>query len=220
VTTEPSGTGEPAADRTTITRLREKARTERAELDALLDSAIVGHVGLVDGTGRPVVIPTAIVRDGDRLLLHGSTGSGWMRRLAAGADVCITVTTFDGLLIARSAFESSIHYRCAVLFGTCTALDAVDKEVALDTITEALLPGRVAELRRPNAQELAATLVLSLPITEWSLKVSDGWPEDPDEDVAGEAWAGVVPRRISYGEPRPAPDLRPGIDVPASVRQL
>ena len=85
-------------------------------------------------------------------------------------------------------------------------------------ITERLIPGRSAEIRRPRKQELAATLVLSLPITQWSLKISDGWPEDPDDDVAGEAWAGVVPQRTSYGAPLPAPDLRAGIDVPPSVR--
>lgn len=175
---------------------------------------------MLDGTDRPVVIPTAAVRDGDRVLMHGSTGSGWMRRVAAGAPVCLTVTAFDGLVVARSAFESSIHYRSAVLFGTCATVGGPDKRRALDVITEALLPGRVAELRRPTDQELAATLVLELPIGEWSLKVSAGWPDDPAEDVAGRAWAGVVPRVVSYGVPAAAPDLRPGIPLPDSVRRL
>jgi hypothetical protein len=206
------------ATRTDITRLREKGSSDRAELDALLDSCILGHFGLVDDTGAPVVIPTAIVRDGDIVLAHGSTGSRWMRRLADGAPSCLTVTALDGVVVARSAFESSLHYRSAVLFGSCTV--AEDRAHALDVITERLIPGRSDEIRRPTNQELAATLVLALPITEWSLKVSAGWPEDPDDDVAGDAWAGVVPQRTSYADPRAAPDLRRGIPVPASVRNL
>jgi nitroimidazol reductase NimA-like FMN-containing flavoprotein (pyridoxamine 5'-phosphate oxidase superfamily) len=204
--------------RTAITRLREKASTDRAALDELLDSTRVGHFGLVGADGAPVVIPTAIVRDGDRVLAHGSTGSRWMRRLADGAPACLAVTAFDGLVVARSAFESSIHYRSAVLFGSCRRVS--DAARVLDTITEALLPGRTAEIRRPTPTELAATLVLALPIEEWSLKVSAGWPDDPPDDVAGPAWAGVVPRLVRYGAPVPAPDLQGGPAVPASVRAL
>jgi nitroimidazol reductase NimA-like FMN-containing flavoprotein (pyridoxamine 5'-phosphate oxidase superfamily) len=202
------------------TRLAEKASTDRAALDALLDGALVGHFGLVAEDGTPVVIPTAVVRDGDRVLAHGSTGSRWMRLLATGAPTALAVTAYDGLVVARSAFESSIRYRSAVLFGACTVLDAAEKEIVLDLVTERLLPGRVAEVRRPTKAELAATLVLSLPIDDWSLKVSAGWPEDEDDDVAGPAWAGVVPLHEVYGAPLGAPDLRAGIDVPASVRGL
>jgi nitroimidazol reductase NimA-like FMN-containing flavoprotein (pyridoxamine 5'-phosphate oxidase superfamily) len=207
--------------RTEITRLPEKSSNDRAVLDRLLDTSIVGHIGLVRPDGSPVVVPTAIARVGERVLIHGSTGSVWMRAVAAGGPVCLTVTAVDGLVVARSAFESSVHYRSAVLFGTCTRLDGPEKDAALDAITEHLLPGRVTEVRRPTGRELAATLVLALPITEWSLKVSDGWPDDPDEDVAGEAWAGVLPvLPCSYGTERPAPDLRPGIPVPRSVARL
>ncbi len=204
--------------RTDITRLREKASVERADLDALLDSCILGHFGLVGDDNQPVVIPTAIVRDGDRVLAHGSTGSRWMRRLADGAPTCLTVTTVEGVLVARSAFESSLHYRSAVLFGACSV--ANDAEAALDLITERLIPGRSAEIRRPRKSELAATLVLELPISEWSLKISAGWPDDPDDDVAGDSWAGVVPQHAVYDAPLEAPDLRPGIAVPPSVRAL
>jgi nitroimidazol reductase NimA-like FMN-containing flavoprotein (pyridoxamine 5'-phosphate oxidase superfamily) len=204
---------------TTITRLREKGSTDRAALDALLDSSRIGHVGVVVD-GHPVVIPTAIARDGDRVLLHGSTGSGWMRRVADGSEVCLTVTALDGLVVARSAFESSMHYRSAVLFGRCTPVPRAEKLRDLDCLTEAMLPGRTAEVRRPTARELAATLVLAMPIERWSLKVSAKWPEDPDEDVAGEAWAGVVPIRTVYGPAVHAPDLHAGIAVPPSVRGL
>jgi hypothetical protein len=207
-------------DRTRITRLAEKGRTDRADLDALLDSTRVGHFALVDAAGHPVVIPTAIARDGDQVFAHGSTGSRWMRLLADGAPTCLAVTALDGLVVARSAFESSLHYRSAVLFGTCTPLPDADKPAALDLVTETLLPGRTAEIRRPSARELRATLVLAFPITEWSLKVSDKWPEDLPEDLDGDAWAGVVPLVSGYGAARPAPDLNAGIEVPPSVRAL
>src|ERR1700710_652038 len=196
-----------------------KASTERSGLDALLDSTRVGHFGLVAEDGTPVVIPTMVVRDGDRVLAHGSTGSRWMRRLATGVPTALAVTTYDGLVVARSAFESSIRYRSAVLFGRCDVVSE-DKERYLDLVTEALIPGRSAEVRRPTKAELAATLVLALPLDDWSLKVSAGWPEDEDDDVAGPAWAGVVPVREAYGAPLAAPDLREGIEVPASVRGL
>ena len=206
---------------TEITRLREKASTDRAALDALLDTVHIGHFGRVDRrSGMPVVIPTAVVRDGDRVLAHGSTGSRWMRALADGADTCLAVTADDGVVVARSAFESSIHYRSAVLFGRCAPLVDDERDRAFDLITEALIPGRVAELRQPRAAEIAATLVLTLPIERWSLKISAGWPDDPDDDVAGTAWAGVVPRTRGYGTPIAAPDLRAGIEIPSSVRNL
>jgi nitroimidazol reductase NimA-like FMN-containing flavoprotein (pyridoxamine 5'-phosphate oxidase superfamily) len=207
--------------RTEVSRLREKQVRDRQALDALLDGARVGHVGVVRADGTPFVVPTAIARADNTLLVHGSGGSPWMRRVAEGAPVCVTVTELDGLVLARSAFESSLHYRSAVLFGVCTPITDDDaKTAALDHLTEALIPGRLGEVRRPIRRELAATSVLALPITEWSLKVSAGWPEDPPDDVAGPAWAGVVPMRTSYAPPAAAPDLRAGIDVPESVRRL
>lgn len=202
-----------------MTRATKKASTDRGELDRLLDGEFLAHVGLVRPDGWPVVMPTALARDGDRVLIHGSTGAPWLRALAAGAPACVEVTAVDGLVVARSAFESSIRYRSAVLFGTFSP--APDKERALDLVTDRLIPGRVAEVRRSTAKELAATLILAMPIEEWSLKISAGWPEDEDADVAGDAWAGVVPLppRV-YDVPQPAPDLRPGIATPPSVTRL
>lgn len=206
-------------DLTSLTRLPEKGSTDRAELDALLDECRVGHVGFaVDG--QPVVVPTAIARDGERILIHGSTGSRWMRQVAGGAPVALAVTAVEGLVVARSAFESSMHYRSAVIFGSCKAILGKSKREALDVLTNHLIPGRVGEVRPPTSKELAATLVLELPITTWSLKVSKGWPEDPPADVAGPAWAGIVPMWTAYGPPRGAPDLSSGARVPPSVRNL
>jgi uncharacterized protein len=206
---------------TELTRLRDRAVTDRADLDRLLDDTVLAHVGMADEQGAVVVIPTAVVRDRDSVLVHGSTGSGWMRRAGAGRPVCLTVTDLTGIVVARSAFENSLRYRSAVLFGTFTRLAEPDVPRALDLFTEHLLPGRLAEIRPNHRRELAATMVLSMPIRQWSMKVSTDWPEDAPDDLAGSTWAGVIPfdaRRL--GDPLPAPDLRAGIPVAASVRAL
>ncbi len=205
--------------RTELTRIPDAAVRERAALDALLDEVLVAHIGFV-ADDHPVVIPTAMVRDRDRILIHGSTGSRWMRRLATGVPTSVAVTAVDALVVARSAFESSMRYRSAVLFGCFTAIPAAAKEATLTLVTDGLLPGRSAEVRPSTARELAATLVLQLPIESWSLKVAQDWPEDGPDDVAGPAWGGIVPLRREYEAPQPAPDLGPGRPVPASLAAL
>ena len=207
-------------ERVRPTRMTDRVSADRAALHRLLADVPVGHVGFVTEDGQPFVLPTAVGRDGDDVLLHGSTGSRWMRLVATGIPVSLAVTALDGMLVARSAFESSMHYRSAVLFGRCAALEGEQKAAALDVLTDALIPGRVAEVRRPSAKELAATLVLRMTVEDWTIKVSDGQPDDLPEDVAGPAWAGVVPLVSRYAEARGAPDLRPGVEVPASVRRL
>jgi nitroimidazol reductase NimA-like FMN-containing flavoprotein (pyridoxamine 5'-phosphate oxidase superfamily) len=169
-----------------------------------------------------VIFPTGFARIGDELVIHGSTGSPWMRALAAGAAAAVSVTGLDGVVVARSSFESSFQYRSATVFGVFELIPEAEKLGYLDAVTEKFIPGRVAELRPSTRKELAATLALRMPIDadSWSLKISDGWPEDPEGDVAGDAWAGVVPMTVNYGDPRPAPDLTPGIELPASVRAM
>ena len=212
--------GENQAVSTELTRMRHRAVTDRAALDALLDEVHLGHFALVVD-GHPVVLPIAVARDGDAVLAHGSTGSPWLRALASGVETSLAVTAVDGLQVARTAFESGINYRSAVLFGRCSVVsDAPEKRRALDVLTDALIPGRVAEVRASTAKELAATLVLALPIEKWSMKVTDAWPEDAEDDMAGSAWAGVVPLAPRYGAPVSSPDLRAGIAVPASVLGL
>jgi uncharacterized protein len=203
--------------RTAVRRLPEKQRQDRVVLDAILDDGVVAHVAIVDD-GQPYALPMAYARDGDRLLLHGSTASRLARALADGVPVCVTVTHLDGLVLARSAFESSMHYRSAMVLGRCRLVR--DPRAALERLTEALLPGRWSEVREVRDRELAATSVLELPIEEWSVKVSDGDPEDPAEDQALDIWAGVVPIEQRYGAPRPAADLRPGIPAPGSLERL
>ena len=196
-------------------RMPERMSTTRSDLDALLDSQFLAHVSLAPD-GDPVVFPTLIARDGDRVLIHGSTGSRWMRALAAGAPACVAVTDIGGIVVARSAFESSIHYRSAMLFGSFAPV--ADPLAAQEVLTNRILPGRTAEVRPSTAKEIAATMTLQLPIDQWSLRIGDGWPEDPDEDVAGDAWAGVVHFAPPAVTVEAAPDLRPGIPVPPSVR--
>lgn len=194
--------------RTRIRRLPEKTVTDPAVRDAILDAGRVAHVGIASASDGPVVLPMAYARDGGRVLVHGSTGSRLVRALTAGAPACLTVTLLDGLVLARSAFESSMNYRCVMAFGTFTAVDGEDAKVeALRRLTEHLLPGRW-DLQRPILRrEIAATTVLALPLDECSVKVSAGPPDDPTEDLAWPVWAGVIPIHEHLGQPVPAPDL-------------
>lgn len=198
-------------DLTRLRRLPEKGVSDLAALHAILDAARVAHIAFLDA-GQPVNIPVAAARDGNVLLLHGSTGSRLFRSLSQGADLCATVTLLDGMVLARSAFESSMNYRSAMVFGA--AAPVADKVAALRTMSEQWQPGRWAELRPPSVKELAATLVLAVPLETWSVKVSAGPPEDPDEDLDEPVWAGVLPILSSYGVPEPAPDLRSSPPVP------
>lgn len=203
---------------TQVSRLSEKQSVSRTDLYALLDATPLATVALVR-EGHPVVFPTGFARVGDDFVIHGSTGSPWMRAVAAGTPVAVSVTALDGVVVARSGFESSFHYRSAVLFGEFELIGGEDKEAYLETLTDTFIPGRVAELRSSNRRELAATMALRMVIGEgnWSLKISAGWPEDPDDDIAAGAWAGVVPLTTVYGEPRRAPDCPAEVPVPPSV---
>ena len=210
---EPGATG-----RTRVRRLPELAVHERAVLNAVLDAGLVAHAAMVQD-GQPYAVPVAYARDGDRLLLHGSTGSRLFRTLAAGAPACVTVTLVDGLVLARSVFESSMNYRSVMVLGSCVPVDGEDRLAALQRLTEHLMPGRWAQARLPTAKELAATTVVALPLAECSVKVSDGGPDDPAEDLAWPVWAGVVPVEHRFGEPRPAADLHPDREPPAYLAQ-
>ena len=206
-------------DRTAVRRLPDKQVHEREVLDAVLDAAKVAHVAVLDAEGQPYVVPVACARDGDAVLFHGSTASRLFRSLAAGAPTCLTVTLLDGLVAARSVFESSMHYRSAMVLGVTTTLTGEAKLAALRVVTEHLMPGRWAEARQPSGKELAATLVLSLPLDEWSVKVSDRPPDDAAEDLERPVWAGVVPLLPQQlGAPVDAPDLRGEHQVPPYVQ--
>lgn len=199
-----------AIPRTQVRRLPKRGSADRGVLNAILDEGIVCHVGIVEGAS-PAVIPTGFVRDGDRLLLHGSTASRLMQYLAAGKEACITVTLLDAIVLARSAFHHSMNYRSAVLFGRAERIEDAAKNDALFTYMERIMPGRWDAVRLPDAKELAGTLVVGFPIAEFSCKSRIGPPGDEPEDLAFPVWAGIVPMPtvVQPAEQDPAQALRP-----------
>lgn len=204
--------------RTTLRRAKERGRTDRSDLYAVLDAGLVCHLGVIDD-GVPVVLPTAYGRDGDTLYLHGSSANGALGA-GAGRRVCVTVTHLDGLVCARSAFHHSVNYRSAVIFGTPKVItDHAERIHALEVVTNHLIPGRWASVRQPTKKELAATAVLSLSLEEASVKVRAAGVSDDEADLALDVWAGVLPMAVTFGEPEPDPLLREGIGVPAHIRQ-
>ncbi|HET8756003.1 MAG TPA: pyridoxamine 5'-phosphate oxidase family protein [Solirubrobacteraceae bacterium] len=187
--------------RTKLRRLPKRGAHDRATIDAILDEALISHVGFVFDD-KPAVIPTLHARIGDDVVIHGSAASRMLRALSQGIDVCLTATLIDGLVLARSAFHHSVNYRSVVLYGQAELLTAADeKERALEAFTERLLPGRWAGVRWPTGKELKATTVLKLPITEGSAKARTGPPIDDEPDYALDVWAGVIPLTLVRGEP-------------------
>lgn len=211
-----------ATARTAFTRKPDRGSHDLVEARAVLAEALLGHVGTVDQSGAPIVLPVAIALDpgADRVLFHGSTGAGMFRRLAAGAPTCLTVTHLDGLVVARSAFESSMNYRSVVVLGTCEVLEGDDKRAALRVITDHLTPGRWDAARPMRSSEVAATLVLALPLAEFSVKSRDGGPND-HEDATWPIWAGHVPVRMVARQPVPAPgsQAHPEPQIPDCLRE-
>ena len=204
--------------RTRVRRLPERGVYERAEIDAVLDAALVAHLGFVQEE-QPFVIPTLQARVDDRVYVHGSAASRTLRALGSGIPACLTVTLLDGIVLARSVFEHSMNYRSVVVLGTATPVEAPEEKlVALEAFTEKLLPGRWAEARRPTQKELKATSVLRLPLDEASAKVRKGGPTDGDTpDAELDVWAGHLPLVVRALTPVPDPTLRTGIPVPPAL---
>lgn len=210
-----------ASTRIRVRRAPKRARYESEWVCRVLDRGRVAHIAFVD-EGQPFCIPTLYARDGTRLLIHGSSASRMVRRLAAGAPACVTVTILDGLVLARSAFEHSANYDSAVLIGKFEPITDPDQKLAaLRTFLEAVLPGRWSEVRPPNRKELKATAVLAMQIGEASVKTRSAPPDDDNSlDAQLDTWAGVIPIHTSFGTPEPSPGLRPGISLAPSVDQL
>jgi uncharacterized protein len=203
--------------RTTLRRHRERGMTDRDSLYAVLDAGLVCHLGVVSG-GAPMVLPTAYGRDGDTLYLHGSSANGAFGA-ADGQQVCVTVTHLDGLVCARTVFHHSVNYRSAVVFGAATLVrDEDERWQALRVITDHLIPGRWAAARQPTRKEMAATAVLSVPLTEASVKIRTGMPQDDPEEYELDVWAGVLPVAVTFGAPDPDPAMREEIPLPAHIR--
>lgn len=204
--------------RSTLRRNPVRARHDPAELYALLDSALICHLGLVLD-GAPVVLPTGYGRDGDTLYLHGSTGAASLMAASSGVPICVTVTRLDGVVYARSAFHHSLNYASAVLHGTARKVtDEQELWHGLRTLVEHLAPGSWEHSRLPTRKELAATMVLALPLDEASVKVRTGPPVDEESDVAAaRAWAGVLPLTTQWGDPVPCPQLPADTPIPLHV---
>ncbi len=209
----------PRSEASRVRRVADRGRYDTETIHAVLDGALVSHVGLVSD-GRPIVIPMLHGRDGDALYLHGSVASRLQRAVAGGVDVCVTATIVDGLVFARSAFHHSMNYRSVVVLGTAESVDGEEKLRGLRAIAEHLTPGRWAESREPNGVELRQTSVLRLPIDEASAKIRTGGPVDDEEDIALPIWAGVLPITPHWGAPVDAVDLLPGVAPSPAVADL
>jgi nitroimidazol reductase NimA-like FMN-containing flavoprotein (pyridoxamine 5'-phosphate oxidase superfamily) len=201
-----------------LRRKRERGSYDREVIDAILDEALIAHLGIVDEQGQPFVIPTLHARSGDVVYCHGSSASRMLRALAAGAPACLTVSLIDGLVLARAAMHHSANYRSAMLLGRARLVeDPEEKRAALRAVVEHIVPGRWDDVRAPSENELSATAVLALPIDEASAKVRSGGPVDDEEDYALAAWAGVIPLASAARAPEPDPRLRADIAPPPYV---
>src|SRR5271154_4641211 len=204
--------------RTRVVRESHRGVYDRATAYQILDEGFICHVGFVI-EGQPFVIPTGYGRVGDNLYIHGSAASRMLRNLDQGVAVCFTMTLLEGLVLARSIFNHSMNYRSVVVLGTAVAVeDPQEKLEALQRLSEHILPGRWEESRQPNPKELKATLVMRLPITEFSAKVRQGPPVDDEEDYAFPTWAGVIPLEMVAGPPIDDGRLQPGQEAPGYAR--
>lgn len=210
---------QPPSEDLRIRRVASRARYDHETVAAIVDAALVAHVGTVRD-GAPVVIPMLAVRDGDWLLLHGAPAAGTFRR-GRGQQVCVTMTLLDGIVLARSAFHHSLNYRSVVITGEAEVIgDPQERERTLEVLMERLVPGRQAQLRPTTETEIKQTAVMRLSLEHASAKVRSGPPVDEDEDYDWPVWAGVLPVSTTIGQPQAAPQLAEGIEVPANVGEL
>ncbi len=207
------------SERMRVKRLHERGAYDRATIDAILDATPVAHVGY-HINGHPFVTPTLQWREGDHVYWHGSAASR-MLETTDGADVCVTVTLIDGIVLARSAFHHSVNYRSVMLVGRASMVtDPAEKEARLKVFVDGMFPGRWDALRAATPQELKATSVLSIPISEASAKVRTGPPKDDEEDYALDIWAGVLPLKVETQVPVDDPRMKAGLRVPEHVLQF
>ena len=205
-------------ERTQPGRMRERAVNDRAAMYEVLDSNILCHLGMVFD-GQPYVLPYGYAREGDRILIHGSSGARFMRALAEGAPLCLTVTELTGMVVARTTFNSSMNYRSVVVLGCANEVTGDEKARLLEVISDGFLPGRSAEVRASTKKEIAATTLLSISLEEASLKVRAHGVEDDEADLNTGVWAGVVPLKLVAGEPEPDGEEAASLPIPESVKR-
>ena len=205
-------------ERHEVRRLAERANYDSDTIHTIIDEALICHVAIADGD-QPFVIPTIHARDGEHLLFHGLKGGRLLKAIASGAEICVSITLLDALVVARSAFHHSMGFRSVVLFGRGEVIeDEAAKLAALETLTNHVVPGRWADARPPNAKELKQTQVVRMHIDAASAKMRGLPPVDDEADHALPIWAGHIPLRLEAGEAVPAEDLREGIEMPDYVR--
>jgi len=210
----------PPSERTKVRRLPDRGVYERDVIEAILDEALYCHVAVVVDDA-PRVVPTIHARDGDTLYIHGSNASRTLRALKEGSEACVVVTLLDGLVLARSGFNSSMNYRSVVVYGRMREVtDPAEKERAQRVLVDHVIPGRSADVRLPTERELRQTTIMAIGLDEVSAKVRSGPPKDEEDDYALPIWAGVVPVRTVAGDPEPDPKLDLAIPAPPYVRGL
>jgi len=215
---EQGSSSQPPSERTTVKRMPHRAVYDREVINAILDEGLLCHLGFTVDS-QPYVLPTIYARDGQRILVHGSSASRMLRNLRSGIPVCATVTLLDGLVLARSAYHHSMNYRSVVILGTATEIcGRADKLAAMRMIVNHVMPGRWDDVRAPSEAEIRATMVLLLPLNETSAKVRTGPPLDDEEDYALTTWAGVLPLSLKAHAPEADPRLPSSIQSPSYVR--
>ena len=203
----------PISNRNRVKRISNNSDYSKQTVHAIIDEALFCHLGIIHD-GKPVVIPTIHARMGDHIVFHGSNASRLLK-ISNNNEICVTITLLDGLVMARSLFNSSMNYRSAVIFGKGEIIkDHNERMAAFKSITDHIAPGRWDDARQPNNSELKQTSVVRMPIDEASAKISVGPPDDEDEDYALDYWAGVIPINQTYGEPESDPILQEGITIP------
>jgi len=206
------------SERTRVRRLPERGVYDRAAIDRIWDEALICHVAWVTEDGEPRTIPTIHVRVDDTLYLHGSRASRTLQALRGGTQVCVAATIVDGLVLARSSFHHSMNYRSAIAFGTAREVTDRDEQLRVARgLADHVAPGRGAEAREPNEDELRQTLMLAIRLDEASAKVRTGPPHDDEDDLGLPVWAGVLPLRLTAGPPEPDPALSPDLAPPGHV---
>lgn len=198
----------PPTNRSRVRRSHDRAQYDKAAVFAVVDSTPLCHVGYVIES-QPYVTPTIQWREGETIYWHGSSASRMLRAVKNGIPVCVTVTHFDGMVMARSPFHHSANYRTAMLYGRAHPLEGRDaKEASLKVMMDGLFPGRWSEVRGNTDQELKATTVVAMEIEDAVAKIRSGPPIDDEEDYGTvDCWAGVLPRRVVWGDPEPDPKM-------------
>ena len=210
----------PGSTSKTTNRRTDRDINDREVMYSILDEALVCHVGFTDEENQPIVLPMGFARVEDSILLHGSTGSRLMRRIGSGIPICVEVTLFDGLVLAKSSFESSMNYRSAVVFGKGEIIEDERKDFYLNKLTDKLAPNRSSEIRSSTKKELAATLLVSVALVETSVKIRTGPPREAESDSSSEIWSGVIPFKLIAESPIAGDEFSKNSKNPESVEKI